>query len=618
MPRPERDRLGRFFPALLILTLLAGALEAAAAIVLDERAFATAAISTAFFALGVLFAGYQIQLGRPARARAALAVSLTMFGGIGAYLIPGVAQAMALLPVVSVILVLPHVQRRQVILVSAAAVGASIVILVLNSEANQLPAIPGIAGIIFQDAILIGVLLLVLVGLADFAMEARDSLQDLGESTERHLQVTTARLSIAAALGTLRTMGTPEATAASIATALADLPLVDAAVILEAGESGLSVLAVAGRRNYPIHPRENLPEARSTYLLARSREGAWAELRADRSWPTLNDGPLTDFAIEGQAVAPIMFGDVIVGLISIITSDPERATQLVADLPSVSEAAAVAGGILAPALTARRQMGSARVRIAEVIASRAFHPVFQPIVDLRTGATVGFEALSRFTSGDPPDLVFAEAVRAGLGSDLEAVTLDAAVRDAARLPRDAWLSLNVSPTFLGERARLRRILAHRTRPITLEITEHEIIDDYEKLHSAMRALGPDVRLAVDDAGAGVANFHHLVDLRPDVVKIDLGLIRGCEADVSRQALIVGLVHFAEVSGALVLAEGLETAAETETVQRLGVTLGQGFHLARPGPIERWVELATPARHLDSTQPRFGALPPTRATVSTPA
>jgi EAL domain-containing protein (putative c-di-GMP-specific phosphodiesterase class I) len=174
-------------------------------------------------------------------------------------------------------------------------------------------------------------------------------------------------------------------------------------------------------------------------------------------------------------------------------------------------------------------------------------------------------------------------------------TLTAAVRDAARLPANGWLSLNVSPIFLAECAQLTAILTHRTRPIILEITEHDIVDDYAPLHAAMRAMGPDVRLAVDDAGAGVANFEHLVNLRPDLVKIDAGLIRGVNADVSRQALIVGLVHFAAVSGALVLAEGIETQGEEETVQRLGVTLGQGFRLARPAPIEEWAHAMHPIK-----------------------
>lgn len=183
--------------------------------------------------------------------------------------------------------------------------------------------------------------------------------------------------------------------------------------------------------------------------------------------------------------------------------------------------------------------------------------------------------------------MFADAARVGFGAELEAATLAAAFREAAQLPPGAWLSLNVSPMMLAECDVLAALLSERTRPVVVEITEHDIIADYAPLHAAMRRLGPNVRLAVVDAGAGIANFGHLVELRPDILKIDAGLVRGVNADVSRQALIVGFVHFAAVSGALVLAEGIETAAEQQTVQRLGVTLGQGYHLARPASAETW-------------------------------
>ena len=145
------------------------------------------------------------------------------------------------------------------------------------------------------------------------------------------------------------------------------------------------------------------------------------------------------------------------------------------------------------------------------------------------------------------------------------------------------------------------ILAQRTRPITLEITEHEVINDYGPIHAALVALGPDVRLAVDDAGAGVANFQHLAELRPSLVKIDRGLISGVNTDVSRQAVVVGCVHFAAVSGALVLAEGIETPAEQHTVQRLGVTLGQGYHLGRPAPAMSWLQLPFLPQAVGSTK-----------------
>jgi EAL domain-containing protein (putative c-di-GMP-specific phosphodiesterase class I) len=591
----EGDRLGRFFPALLGLTVVAAVLELAASFALDETALATAGLSTALFAVGVAVAGYQVRAGRPVQARILLACTVTLFGAVGAYLVPGVELALALLPVVSVVLVLPHIPRKRLVLISAAAVASSVAILVVDEAIDRAPAVPGLAGVIFQDAILIGVLILVLAGLADFAMAARDSLRQLHESTERHLGVATARLSIMAALHVMRTLPTPEATAASIANALADLEMVDFAVVLETTADGLIVLAIAGEEPLPIKLSATVPAERARHLIERSRAGAWAEMWADRPANAMYMERLTGRGSGAQAFAPVLSGDEIVGLIAIVTSDDDQAGHIVSDLPFVGEAAAVAGALLAPALMARQHVRSAKVRIADTIASRAFHPVFQPIVDLRTGMTVGFEALTRFANGDSPDRVFADANRAGLGPDLEAATLTAAVQAAARLPRDAWLSLNVSPTLLGECATLAAILADRTRPITLEVTEHETIDDYARLHAAMRTLGPDVRLAVDDAGAGVANFRHLVDLRPDLVKIDAGLVRGVNADISRQALIVGFVHFAEVSGALILAEGLETEAEEETVQRLGVTLGQGFRLARPAPIEHWADAVTTAR-----------------------
>jgi EAL domain-containing protein (putative c-di-GMP-specific phosphodiesterase class I) len=601
--RPEHDRLGRFFPGLLALTLVAAAFEIVAAIWFGARILAMAALLTSFFALGVTVARHQIRNRRPLQGRVALAVTLTLFGAIGAYIVPGVAPSMALIPVMAVVLVLRYVHRNRLIVVGAAAVVSSMVILAIDVAAGERAALPEPVGTVFHDGILIAVVLLLLAGLADFAMEARDSLRDLRSSTERHLRVTTARLSIVSALRVLHPQPTPEATAHSIAKALGDLPLVDIAGIFEVSSSGeATVLAMAGRVDDPIEVGERLPAARAEYVIERSRGGAWATLWADRNTPTLHDQRLTEMGIKAQAFAPIVSGDVIVGLVLIATTDPAQALHLVADLPSISEAAAVAGTILAPALLARRETSAAKIQIGQLIAAGAFHPVFQPVVDLRTGLTVGFEALTRFSSGELPDRVFKNAVESGIGCELEAATLRAAVRDAAFLPHDAWLSLNVSPSFLGTYAELASILAGRNRPIVLEVTEHDLIDDYPKLHAATRALGADIRLAVDDAGAGVANFRHLVDLHPDLVKIDAGMIRGVEADVSRQAMIVGLVHFAEVSGAQVLAEGLETQAERETVERLGVTLGQGFLLARPAPVGRWIEAPSPVPATPSRTP----------------
>lgn len=107
----------------------------------------------------------------------------------------------------------------------------------------------------------------------------------------------------------------------------------------------------------------------------------------------------------------------------------------------------------------------------------------------------------------------------------------------------------------------------------LEITEHDAIGDDGAVRAAVAALGPDVRIAVDDAGAGVANFTHIVQLRPDFVKIDAALVRDVNSDLTRQALIVGLQHFARATNGWVIAEGVETEEERVTLRALELNFG---------------------------------------------
>ena len=97
---------------------------------------------------------------------------------------------------------------------------------------------------------------------------------------------------------------------------------------------------------------------------------------------------------------------------------------------------------------------------------------------------------------------------------------------------------------------------HAERPLVLEVTEHEVIEDYDVVREAIRELGNDIRVAVDDAGAGVANFGHIIDLRPDFVKLDFSLVRRVNANLGRQALVVGMRHFARTAGCRLIAEGV--------------------------------------------------------------
>jgi EAL domain-containing protein (putative c-di-GMP-specific phosphodiesterase class I) len=224
-----------------------------------------------------------------------------------------------------------------------------------------------------------------------------------------------------------------------------------------------------------------------------------------------------------------------------------------------------------------------RLAIQAILAERSFHPVFQPIVELADRRIVGYEALTRFDDETAPDVRFAQAAHVGLGIELEMATLGAAMDGASRLTGDGWLDLNASPSLILDGSRLRAAMAGAGRPLVLEVTEHAVIDDYAALRGAIDALGPAARLAVDDAGAGFASLRHIVELRPDFVKLDRSLVADIDGDPGRQAIVAGMRHFALATGCRLIAEGIETEAELATLRSLEIELGQGYLLGRPEP-----------------------------------
>lgn len=227
-----------------------------------------------------------------------------------------------------------------------------------------------------------------------------------------------------------------------------------------------------------------------------------------------------------------------------------------------------------------------RTDVVATLANRSIESLLQPIMDLKSGRSVGVEALSRFagTPVRPPDVWFAEASSVGLGVDLEILAISKALEHLPRLPSGLYLSINASAeTIVSDR--FHEVLADAAcERVVLEITEHAQVTNYalfrQKL-SQLRSMG--LRLAVDDAGAGYASFRHVLNLRPDVIKLDIGLTRGIDSDPARQALGSALLAFGlDAYNAAMVAEGIETAAELDTLRALGCPLGQGFYLGRPG------------------------------------
>ena len=235
-------------------------------------------------------------------------------------------------------------------------------------------------------------------------------------------------------------------------------------------------------------------------------------------------------------------------------------------------------------------------RIEAVVDGDGIDVVYQPIFNLRDGTPVGAEALCRFQVAPlrSPDVWFAEAADVGLGIELEIAALRLAFRGLDRLDGSIAMGVNVSPETCCSsdlRALLEDLPADR---IVLEITEHAPVADYEVLKAALDPLRErGVGLAIDDTCSGFASLRHVLNLRPDVIKLDVTLTREIENDEARRSLIEALARFAPSVGATVLAEGIETADQMRILGEAGVRSGQGYFLGRPGPLPRSGNLARP-------------------------
>jgi EAL domain-containing protein (putative c-di-GMP-specific phosphodiesterase class I)/CheY-like chemotaxis protein len=233
----------------------------------------------------------------------------------------------------------------------------------------------------------------------------------------------------------------------------------------------------------------------------------------------------------------------------------------------------------------RRRSDTDQVR--RLLDGKGVSVVFQPMVDLATAAVIGLEALVRFDSkrARPPTGWFERAASLGLLVDLELVAARAAVAHVNDLPNEAFLSLNLSPATMTSDAFLGEITGLPGRRVVMEVTEHARVDDYDSLNRSLRLLREQgARLAIDDAGAGFASLQHIVRLSPDFIKLDITLTRNIDADPVRRALATAMISFASEIGAAIIAEGIETEAEFQTLRGLGVPFGQGFYFGDPAPL----------------------------------
>ena len=234
-----------------------------------------------------------------------------------------------------------------------------------------------------------------------------------------------------------------------------------------------------------------------------------------------------------------------------------------------------------------------RSEIERILRERAIEPVFQPVAALTTGRLIGYEALARFPDAPerPPSTWFAQANACGLGPQLEAAAIQAALEVRDR-PRDTHLAVNVSPSALSTDV-VRSALSGDLSGIVIELTEHEVYVGDSLLADTLADLRErGARIAIDDAGAGYAGLKQVMWVRPDIVKLDLELTRAIHSDPVRMALVESLVRFARRVGATVCAEGIEEHDDIEVLANLDVPWGQGYALGRPAP--PWSRISPPA------------------------
>jgi len=266
-------------------------------------------------------------------------------------------------------------------------------------------------------------------------------------------------------------------------------------------------------------------------------------------------------------------------------------------------------------LPAMPDPGSANARVtgghgplAHLLESSGLYPVFQPIVQLDNGVVYAHEALIRGPEGSAlhrPDALLRAAADEGLGYEFETACLQAALRAWSQTPTPGRLFLNVSAHVLVQllekhsvaslHARIAE-LGLQPRMLVLEITEHDRIDDMQRLAEVVaRVRSAGIALALDDFGDGRSSLRLWSQLKPETVKIDKYFTSALSVDGDKLKTIAALQQIARIFGTQLIAEGVENAADLRVLRDMGIGFGQGYFLGYP---EREPRVQMPRKVLD--------------------
>jgi EAL domain-containing protein (putative c-di-GMP-specific phosphodiesterase class I) len=302
-----------------------------------------------------------------------------------------------------------------------------------------------------------------------------------------------------------------------------------------------------------------------------------------RRLPELRDRVARELALRGRRAVypyhkdPLELPIGIAVLLHNPSLKPER--QILQALEAAQRDARLDAGLRA------REQGQ---QILQVILTSAIQVRYEAIVDLHSAQVLGYEALSRGPEGsnlNHPRELFRRASDAGLLFELDCLCRKAALEGSVRLPQSRALFLNCLPTAIGDPnlrdEGLRKLLENfglRPSDLVLEISESESIENFgvfREVAESCRELG--IRLAIDDAGTGYASLEAIMEISPDFIKTDMGLVRGIDQDPARQEVVRAMHSVARSIRAEVIAEGIETDRELRLLREMGIRYGQGYY-----------------------------------------
>lgn len=244
----------------------------------------------------------------------------------------------------------------------------------------------------------------------------------------------------------------------------------------------------------------------------------------------------------------------------------------------------------------RPRRSSAERPTLQLVAQSAITTVFQPIVDVVAASTVAYELLSRAAGPDSsPERMFELARQRGETWDVERACRSTAMRRIAGLPsemRGTKFFMNVSPDIFSDPRFIQGFTLQQMEKyglhqddVVIEITERDSIRDHSRFEEIVRHyVDQGFKIAVDDFGSGHSSLVTLLAVLPHYIKLDMAIVRDLHKRPYQQLLVKSLVSFAASVQSKLIAEGVETWEELETLVRLGVRYVQGFLLARPSDL----------------------------------